>query len=128
MSGQLFFILTVWLALSGHSRSQSSSVHDGQSQKRKHRGRECPSGLTRSINTYCWVYLSSDHPFQVHYKARQLILSQSAIVCYYKVPKVLLQSATGITKCEKFITKCDRYYNPGLQRATEHGGSKRTIL
>ena len=39
-----------------------------------------------------WWYLSSDHIFQV----------------YYKVRKVLLQSATGITKCDNFITKCDR--------------------
>ena len=30
-------------------------------------------------------YLSSDHPFQVCYKVRQLILLQSAMVCYYKV-------------------------------------------
>ena len=30
-------------------------------------------------------YLSSDHPFQVYYKVRRLILSQSAMVCYYKV-------------------------------------------
>ena len=29
---------------------------------------------------------------------------------YYKVQQVLLQSATGITKCDNFITKCDRYY------------------
>ena len=39
-----------------------------------------------------WWYLSSDHIFQV----------------YYKVRKVLLLSATGITKCDNFITKCDR--------------------
>ena len=31
-----------------------------------------------------WVYLSSDHLFQVYYKVRQVLL-QSAIVCYYKV-------------------------------------------
>ena len=37
-------------------------------------------------------------------------LLQSAMVCYYKVGQVLLQSATGITKCVNFITKCDRYY------------------
>ena len=29
---------------------------------------------------------------------------------YYKVRQVLLQSATGITKCDNFITTCDRYY------------------
>ena len=29
-------------------------------------------------------------------------LLQSAIVCYYKVRQVLLQSATGITKCDDY--------------------------
>ena len=53
-------------------------------------------------DTNYWVYLSSDHLFQVYYKVRQLF--------YYKVRQVLLQSATGITKCDNFITKCDRYY------------------
>ena len=37
-----------------------------------------------------------------YYKVRQLF--------YYKVRQVLLQSATGITKCNNFITKCDDYY------------------
>ena len=37
-----------------------------------------------------------------YYKVRQLF--------YYKVGQVLLQSATGITKCDNFITKCDDYY------------------
>ena len=54
--------------------------------------------------TYCWVYLSSDHPFQVCCKVRQRILLQSATAffitecdkCYYKVPQ-LLQSATEQT-------------------------------
>ena len=86
--------------------------------------------------TYCWVYLSSDHLFQVYYKVRQVLLQsatafllQSAIVCYYKVRQlfyekvrqVLLQSATGTTKCDNFITKCDRYYKVRrlLQSATE---------
>ena len=32
------------------------------------------------------------------------MLLQSAMVCYYKVRQVLLQSATSV------ITKCDRYY------------------
>ena len=34
--------------------------------------------------------------------------------------QVLLQSATGITKCDNFITKCDRYYKVRrlLQSAT----------
>ena len=38
------------------------------------------------IMTCYWVYLSSDHPFQIYYKVRQLIL---------------LQSATIITKCDR---------------------------
>ena len=65
-------------------------------------------------DTYYWVYLSSDHPFQVYYKVRKLF--------YYKVRQVLLQSATGITKCDNFITKCDRYYKVRrlLQSATVH--------
>ena len=37
-------------------------------------------------DTYYWVYMSSNHKFQVYYKVRQL----------------LLQSATAY-----FITKCD---------------------
>ena len=37
-----------------------------------------------------------------YYKVRQLF--------HYKVRQVLLQRATGITKCDNFITKCDDYY------------------
>ena len=66
------------------------------------------------------------------YKVRQLFLLQSAMVCYkvrqffyYKVRQVLLQSATGITKCDNFITRCDRYYKVRrlLQSTTEHRSS-----
>ena len=53
-----------------------------------------------------------------NYKVRQFIFLQSARTCYYKVRQLvyykvrqlLLQSATGITKCDNFITKCNRYY------------------
>ena len=53
-----------------------------------------------------------------YYKVRHLFLLQSEMICYYKVRQlfhyevrqVLLQSATGITKCDNFITKCDNYY------------------
>ena len=79
-------------------------------------------------DTDYWVYLSSDHLFQVYYKVRQVFLLQSAMVCYYKVRQlfyykvrqVLVQRATGITKCDNFITKCDRYYKVRrlLQSAT----------
>ena len=49
-----------------------------------------------------------------YYKVRQLF--------YYKVRQVLLQSATVITKCDNFITKCDSYYKVRrlLQSATVH--------
>ena len=53
-----------------------------------------------------------------YYKLRQLSLLQSAMgscyklrqLFYYKVGHGLLQIATGITKCDGFITNCDRYY------------------
>ena len=79
-------------------------------------------------DTYYWVYLSSDPLFQVYYKVRQVLLqsatafflqSATSVItkcdsffitkcdkCYYKVWQVLqsvtilLQSATGITKCD----------------------------
>ena len=46
-------------------------------------------------DTYYWVYLSSDHPFQVYYKVRQLILLQNATILEYKVRFI------GITKCDR---------------------------
>ena len=65
-----------------------------------------------------------------YYKVRQPFLLQSAMVCcykvrqlfYYKVRQVLLQSATGITKRDNFITKCNRYCKVRrlLQSATVH--------
>ena len=65
-----------------------------------------------------------------YYKERQIFLLQSAMVCYYKVRQlfyykvrqVLLQSATGITKCDNFITKCDRYY-----KVRQYNGKKNYI-
>ena len=63
-----------------------------------------------------WVYLPSDHLFQVYYKVRQVLL-QSATA-------FLLQSATSV------ITKCDRYYKVRrlLQSATVQGdNNKHTI-
>ena len=46
-------------------------------------------------DTYYWVYLSSDHPFQVYYKVRQLILLQTATILEYKLRFI------GITKCDR---------------------------
>ena len=41
-----------------------------------------------------------------YYKVRQLFYYKVRQLSYYKVRQVLLQSATGITKCD-VITKCD---------------------
>ena len=70
------------------------------------------------------------HLFQVYYKVRQMLLQSATAffyykvqqLFYYKVRQVLLQSATGITKCDNFITKCDRYHKVRrlLQSATVH--------
>ena len=51
-------------------------------------------------DTYYWVYMSSNHKFQVYYKVRQLLL-QSATA-------FLLQSATSVITSAIGITKCDR--------------------
>ena len=54
-------------------------------------------------DTYCWVYLSSDHLFKVYYKVRQRFLLQSTIVCYYKVRQFYYKERlTGITKCDDY--------------------------
>ena len=51
---------------------------------------------------------------EVYYRVRQVL--QSVTEVYYKVRQVLqsvtllLQSASGITKCDTVITKCVRYY------------------
>jgi len=65
-------------------------------------------------DTCYWVYLPSDHPFQVYNKVRRLILLKSATA-------FLLQGVTNV------ITMYDRYYKVRrlLQRATEQcSGSK----
>ena len=107
-------------------------------------------------DTYYWVYLSSNHLFQVYYKVRQVLLQSATAIFITKCDGLLLQSATAfllqsataifitkcdglllqsatafllqsatsvITKCDNFITKCDRYYKVRrlLQSATVHG-------
>ena len=57
-------------------------------------GFTCPPTINFKFITNCDSLL--------YYKVRHLF--------YYKVRQVLLQSSTGITKCDSFITKCDRYY------------------
>ena len=61
--------------------------------------------------------------YKCYWKVRQLFFILSVMVCNYKVRQlfnykvrqVLLQSATGITKRENVITKCDSFL---LQSAT----------
>ena len=70
------------------------------------------------------------HLFQVYYKVRQVLLQSATPFFITKCDGLLLQSATafllqsatGITKCDNFITKCDRYYKVRrlLQSATVH--------
>ena len=63
------------------------------------------SGFTCPPTIYFKIITKCD---KCYYKTRQLFLLQSAMVCYYKVRQlfyykvrqVLLQSATGITKCD----------------------------
>ena len=43
-------------------------------------------------------------------KCDGLLLQSATAFSDYKVRQVLLQSATGITKRDNFITKCDDYY------------------
>ena len=81
-------------------------------------------------DTNYWVYLSSDHLFQVYYKVRQVLLQSATAFFYYKVRQLfyykvrqvlLLQSAAGITKCDNFITKCDDCYK--VRQYREGGGA-----
>ena len=68
-------------------------------------------------DTYYWVYLSSDHPFQVYYKVQQVFLqsarayfiTKSDGLLFQSATAFFLQSATGITKCDNFISMGDRY-------------------
>ena len=50
---------------------------------------------TITSDTYYWVYLSSDHLFQVYYKVRQVLQNAT----------ILLQSAIGITKWGDYYGK-----------------------
>ena len=76
-------------------------------------------------DTDYWVYLSSNHLFQVYYKVRQVLLQSATAFFITKCDGLLLQSATAfllqsatsvITKCDNFITKCDDYYKVRLYK------------
>ena len=63
-------------------------------------------------DTYYWVYLSSNHLFQVYYKVRQVLLQSATAFFITKCDGLLLQSATTflLQSATSVITKCDRYY------------------
>ena len=69
--------------------------------------------------TYYWVYLSSEHPFQVCYKFATSVITkcdglllQSVTACLLQCATsvitsatILLQIATGITRCDRISSK-----------------------
>ena len=63
-------------------------------------------------DTDYWVYLSSDHLFQVYYKVRQVLLQSATAIFITKCDGLLLQSATAflLQSATSVITKCDGYY------------------
>ena len=52
-------------------------------------------------DTYYWVYLSSDHAFQVYYRVQQVFLQSATAYFITKGDGLLFQSATSV------FTKCD---------------------
>ena len=71
------------------------------------------------VDEVSWITLKNYYKVRWnYYKLRQVRLLQSAMdsyskwgqLFYYKVWHGLLQIATDITKCDKFITNFDRYY------------------
>ena len=71
------------------------------------------------VDKVSWITLKNYYKVRWnYYKLRQVSLLKSAMdsyykrgqLFYYKVQHGLLQIATDITKCDKFITNFDRYY------------------
>ena len=46
-------------------------------------------------DTYYWVYLSSDHTFQLYYKVRQVLLQNATGIVYNRSATIITQSATS---------------------------------
>ena len=63
-------------------------------------------------DTYYWVYLSSDHAFQVNYKVQQVFLQSATAYSMTKGDSLLFQSATAffLQSATSVFTKCERYY------------------
>jgi len=66
---------------------------------------EISNTLVVEEDTYYWVYLSSDHLFQVYYKVRQVLLQSATAFFITKCDSLLLQSATAL-----LVKKCDNCY------------------
>ena len=78
----------------------TNSEHNPVSQSLS--GFTCPPTIYFKFITKCDSFF--------YYKLRWSVITKCDSFFYYKVQQVLLQSATGITKCDNFITKCDDYY------------------
>ena len=62
-------------------------------------------------DTYYWVYLSSDHLFQVYYKVRQLFfITKYHGLLLQSATAFLLQSATIIKKCDTTLYLSNRQF------------------
>ena len=61
----------------------------------------CCCGCWGCDDTYYWVFLSSDRPFQVYYKVQQVFLQSATAYFITKGDGLLFQSATSV------FTKCD---------------------
>ena len=63
-------------------------------------------------DTYYWVYLSSDHAFQVYYRVQQVFLQSATAYSITKGDGLLFQSATAffLQSATSVFTKCERYY------------------
>ena len=47
-------------------------------------------------DTYYWIYLSSDHPFKVYYKVRQVLFQSATAYFITKSDGLLLQKTISI--------------------------------
>ena len=78
-------------------------------------------------DTYYWVYLSSDHAFQVYYRVQQVFLQSATAYSITKGDGLLFQSATSVfTKCDRYYEVRQFYFNVQqvLQSATEQPSSE----
>ena len=103
------------MGFSGSVRFRYLALHYSKISETLITGFTCPPTIYFKFITKCDSFF--------YYKLRWSVITKCDSFFYYKVLQVLLQSAKGITKCDNFITKCDRYYKVRrlLQSATVQG-------